>query len=162
MLRNDELGMTSYSPTCTERDGVALVSRLYGPGATLAWHLVVVSIASKWLLHPSKKPLAFLDIDLAASLMLPIKASVDFILVARALLKMSEEQVILKRHALIAQAQVALAMQLPFNVLEVFVLYGAILSIVALFQNSYCQLLAIAAAVLFCFVGECYLHFYGL
>lgn len=156
----DDFG-THLSESIVEEDRLTLVSRLYGPGVVVAWYLTTLSVAISWLLHPRKRQADSLDTALAACLLLPSVATVDFILRARAILNMSDEQKALKRTSL-ARWQPVSAMQAPFDVLEIFMLPGAVLFFIAI--SHYCcrRASAVAVTTLLCFAGACHLHFSGV
>lgn len=144
------------------RESLASASGIYGPGPVMAWYLMMASGVLNWLFHPRKTPDS-LGGDLAFSLSLPMTASMDFIVKARALLNTSDERLALE-HPLPARAraQMVAATQEPFDILEGYMLYGAILLVIAL-SKEYCwPSIAIAMSILFCFTGEWYMHFSGL
>lgn len=145
----------------TEHDTLALVSGLYGPGTVIAWYLTMLAVTIRWLLHPRKKKTDSLDNDLAASLLLPAVATLDFILQARSLLNMSDEHTTTGR-TILSHEQMVAAMKAPFDVLEMFMLLGSALCTLALSQRCFRRGLAVATIILLCFLGECYMHFSGL
>ena len=139
-------------------DRLALVSSLYGPGPVIAWYLTIVAVLTSWIIHPQKRKHDTIDPDLTAVLIFPAVAVVDFVLQLRHFLDLGPVEYA-KEQKWIFSSLPLVAMQAPFEVLELFIVISAIMFLLAINMRCPRRALAVVVVGLLCHAGECYMHF---
>lgn len=137
---------------------LALVSSLYGPGTITCWYLTTLSVLVSWTLHPRKRNLGSIDVDLIAVLTLPAVAAGHLVSQVRGFLR----QDVIERPSGSADwkyLQSVAAIEAPFNVTETFMATSIILFIVAVWMYCVRRAIFVAWIGLLCFTVECYIHF---
>lgn len=136
---------------------LALVSSLYGPGTITCWYLTTLSVLVSWTLHPRKRSLGSIDVDLIAVLTLPAVAAGHLVSQVRGFLRQD--------HIVRASGspdwkylQSVAAIEAPFNVTETFMATSIILFIVAVWMYCVRRAIFVAWIGLLCFTVECYIH----
>lgn len=130
----------------------ATVSSLYGPGTVSCWYLTTFSVLISWTLHPYKRKCGSIDVDLIATLTLPVVAAGHLILQVRLLLD---------RHAtdLYEPFYSVAAIEAPFVIVEIFMQISVILFLIAAWRRALRRIIITGLVGLLCFAVECYIHF---
>lgn len=130
----------------------ATVSSLYGPGMVSCWYLTTFSVLISWTLHPYKRKSGPIDVDLIATLTLPVVAAGHLI---------SQARLLLYRHAfeLYEPFFSVAAIEAPFVIVEIFMQISVILFLIAAWRRALRRLIMTGLVGLLCFAVECYIHF---
>ena len=136
----------------------ALVSSLYGPGTITCWYLTTLSILVSWTLHPRKRKLESINVDLIAVLTLPAVAAGHLVSQVRGLLN-QDNNAQTTSSADEKYLQSVTAIEASFNVTETFMAISVILFIVATWMLCIRRAIFVALVGLLCFTVECYIHF---
>lgn len=137
---------------------LALVSSLYGPGTITCWYLTTLSVLVSWTLHPRKRNLGSIDVDLIAVLTLPAVAAGHLVSQVREFLR-QDDVMRPSGSADWKYLQSVAAIEAPFNVTETFMATSIILFIVAVWMYCVRRAIFVAWIGLLCFTVECYIHF---
>lgn len=148
--------MATVSPQ--SQGQLALVSSLYGPGTITCWYLTTLSVLVSWTLHPRKRNLGSIDVDLIAVLTLPAVAAGHLVSQIRGFLR-QDDVVRPSGSADWKYLQSVAAIEAPFNVTETFMATSIILFIVAAWMYCVRRAIFVAWIGLLCFTVECYIHF---
>ena len=140
-------------PSGDSNDNVyATVSSLYGPGTVTCWYLTTFSVLVSWTLHPHRRKSGAIDVDLIATLTLPVVAAGHLI---------SQARLLLYRHAfdLYEPFSSVAAIEAPFVIVEIFMQISVIFFLIAAWRRAFRRLIIIGMVGLLCFAVECYIHF---
>lgn len=146
---------TTQSPLQNE---LALVSSLYGPGTITCWYLTTLSVLVSWTLHPRKRKLGSIDVDLIAVLTLPAVAAGHSVSQVREFLNQNRI-VLVSSSADWKYRQSVAAIEASLNVTETFMAISVILFIVATWMFCIRRAIFVALIGLLCFTVESYIHF---
>ena len=132
----------------------ATVSSLYGPGTVSCWYLTTFSVLISWTLHPHKRKSGSIDVDLIATLTLPVVAAGHLI---------SQARLLLYRHAFDLYEPIDIesvaAIEAPFVIVEIFMQISVILFLIAAWRRAFRRAIITGLVGLLCFAVECYIHF---
>lgn len=134
-------------------DVYATVSSLYGPGTVSCWYLTTFSVLVSWTLHPHKMKSGSIDVDLIATLTLPVVAAGHLILQARSLLHQHASSDLYEPFYSVA------AIEAPFVIVEIFMQISVVLFLIAAWRRALWRLIITGSIGLLCFAVECYIHF---
>ena len=143
---------TVTTPDESNANLLATVSSLYGPGTVTCWYLTTFALLVSWTLHPHRRKSGSIDVDLIATLTLPMVAAGHLISQARLLLHRSRFDYY-KPHYSVA------AIEAPFVIVEIAMPISVILFLIAAWRRAFRRLIITGQLGLLCYSVECYIHF---
>ena len=141
-----------------EKDRLALVSSLYGPGSVACWLLTWLSLLVTWTLHPRKQNSGSVEVDFVAYLTLVVVANGHLVSQVQNLLDQSRGT---RSTIGGSRAQLVAALEAPIVILDTTMTMTTILGFVAIQMQTKRRITLIVIVGTLSIITSCYIYLSG-